>query len=136
MKWCFAKEFTVGRYVKRALFSPLPCSPYFVSDEARRYYLTPPEYRDPPEERPTEHQWALDAIGEFAQCMQTWVGNDDFLYCHWIAESEEDIYRQLDAFDLEGKVVSSMVNEIFQFMSAYRDSNQILRQYPENGDKW
>ena len=108
----------------------------FVSDEARSAYLTPPEYRDPPEERPTEHQWALDAIGEFAQCMQTWVGNDDFLYCHWIAESEEDVYRQLDAFDLEGKVVSSMVSEIFQFMSAYRDSNQILRQYPENGDKW
>ena len=102
----------------------------FVSDEARSAYLTPPEYRDPPEERPTEHQQALDAIGEFAQCVQTWVGNDDFLYCHWIAGSEEDVYRQLDAFDLEGKVVSSMVSEIFQFMSAYRDSNQTLRQYP------
>ena len=46
--------------------------------------------------------------------MQTWVGNDDFLYCHWIAESEEDVYRQLDAFNLEGKVVSLMVSEIFQ----------------------
>ncbi len=51
----------------------------FVSDEARSAYLTPPEYRNPPEEKPTEHQLALDAIGEFAQCMQTWVGNDDFL---------------------------------------------------------
>ena len=74
----------------------------FVSDEARSAYLTPPENRDLPEERPTEHQWSLDAIGEFAQCMQTWVGKDDFLCCHWIAESEEDVYRQLDAFDLEG----------------------------------
>ena len=85
----------------------------FVSEEARRAYLTPPEYRDPPEERPTEHQWAFDAIGDFAQCMQTWVGNDDFLYCHWIAESEEDVYRQPEAFDLEGNVVSSMANEFF-----------------------
>ena len=59
------------------------------------------------------------------------MGNDDFLYCHCIAESEEDVYRQLDAFDLEGKVVSSMVGEMFQFMSAYRDSNQILQQFPE-----
>ena len=67
--------------------------------------------------------------------MQTWVGNCDFLLCHWIAESEEDVYRQLDAFDLEGKVVSSMVSEIFKFMSAYRVSNQILRQYSENVDK-
>ena len=108
----------------------------FVSDEARKAYLTPPEKRNPPEERQTEHQGAIDAAGEFAQCMQTWVGNDDFLYCHWIAESEGDVYRQLNAFELEGKVVNSMVSEIFQFMSAYRDSNQILQQYPEEGDKW
>jgi len=84
----------------------------FVSEEARRYYFTPPGYRDPPEERPTKHQWALDAKGDFAPCMQTWVSNDDFLYCHWIAESDEDVYLQLEAFDLEGKVVSSMANEI------------------------
>ena len=102
----------------------------FVSDEARKAYLTPPEKRNPPEERQTEHQWAIDAAGEFAQCMQTWVGNDDFLYCHWIAESEEDVYRQLNAFELEGKVVSSMVSEMFQFMSVYRDSKQIFQQYP------
>ena len=38
----------------------------FVSEEAHSAYLTPPEYRNPPEERPTEHQWALDAIGGFA----------------------------------------------------------------------
>ena len=108
----------------------------FVSDEARKAYLTPPEKRDPPQERQTEHQWAIDAAEEFAQCMQTWVGNDNFLYCHWIAESEVDVYRQLNAFELEGKVVSSMVSEMFQFMSAYRDSKQIFQQYPEEGDKW
>ena len=108
----------------------------FVSDEARKAYLTPPEKRNPPEERETEHQWATDAAGEFAQCMQTQVGNNDFLYFQWIAESEEDVYRQLNAFELEGKVVSSMVSEMFQFMSAYRDSNQILQQYPEEVDKW
>ena len=108
----------------------------FVSDEARKAYLTPPEKRNPPEERHTEHQQAIAAAGEFAQCMQTWVGYDDFLYCHRIAESEEDFYRQLNAFELEGKVVSSMVSEMFQFMSAYRDSNQILQQYTEEGDKW
>ena len=50
----------------------------FVSEEARREYLTPPEKREPPEPRPTELQWAVQAVGEYAQCMQTWVGNDDF----------------------------------------------------------
>ena len=41
----------------------------FVSEEARREYLTPPEKREPPEPRPTELQWAVQAVGEYAQCM-------------------------------------------------------------------
>ena len=108
----------------------------FVSEEARREYLTPPEKREPPEPRPTELQWAVQAVGEYAQCMQTWVGNDDFLYCHWVAESEEDVYKQLHAFELEEKVVNSRATEMQQFMSAYRASDEIMRQYPSEGDKW
>ena len=108
----------------------------FVSEEARREYLTPPEKREPPEPRPTELQWAVQAVGEYAQCMQTWVGNDDFLYCHWVAESEEDVYKQLHAFELEEKVVNSRATEMQQFMSAYRASDEIMRQYPSEDDKW
>ena len=108
----------------------------FVSEEARREYLTPPEKREPPEPRPTELQWAVQAVGEYAQCMQTWVGNDDFFYCHWVAESEEDVYKQLHAFESEEKVVNSRATEMQQFMSAYRASDEIMRQYPSESDKW
>ena len=108
----------------------------FVSQEARQQYLKPPEERNPPEIRPTELQWAVNAIGEYAQCMQTWCGNDDFFYCHWVAESEDHVYRQLNAFELEGKIVNSRVSEMHQFNSAYRASDEVMRQYPENGDKW
>ena len=108
----------------------------FVSEEARREYLTPPERREPPEPRPTELQWAVQAVGEYAQCMQTWVGNDDFFYCHWVAESEEDVYKQLHAFELEEKVVNSRATEMQQLMSAYRASDEIMRQYPSESDKW
>ena len=108
----------------------------FVSEEARQGYLTPPEKREPPEPRPTELQWAVQAVGEYAQCMQTWVGNDDFFYCHWVAESEEDVYKQLHAFELEEKVVNSRATEMQQFMSAYRASDEIKRQYPSESDKW
>ena len=87
----------------------------FVSDEAREKYCTPPEKREPKEERLSEYQWAVQAAGEYAQCMQTWLGNDEFFYCHWVAESEEDVYRQLDAFELEGKVVNSLISEMHQF---------------------
>ena len=108
----------------------------FVSQEARQQYLKPPEERNPPEIRPTELQWAVNAIGEYAQCMQTWCGNDDFFYCHWVAESEDDVYHQLNIFELEGKIVNSRVSEMHQFNSAYRASDEVMRQYPENGDKW
>ena len=108
----------------------------FVSEEARREYLTPPEKREPPEPRQTELQWAVQAVGEYAQCMQTWVGNDDFFYCHWVAESEEDVYKQLHAFELEEKVVNSRATEMQQFMSAYRASDEIMRQYPSESEKW
>ena len=108
----------------------------FVSEEARREYLTPPEKREPPEPRTTELQWAVQAVGEYAQCMQTWVGNDDFFYCHWVAESEEDVYKQLHAFELEEKIVNSRATEMQQFMSAYRASDEIMRQYPSESGKW
>ena len=45
----------------------------FVSGEAREKYCTPPEKREPKEERLSEYQWAVQAAGEYAQCMQTWL---------------------------------------------------------------
>ena len=108
----------------------------FVSDEARKNYLTPPEKKDPPEKRKTEREWAENAVGKYARCMQTWCGNEEFFYCHWIAKSERDVYKQLEEFNLEGVVVNSMIQEAHQFVSAYRNSSDILRQYPEDGDKW
>ena len=108
----------------------------FVSDEARKEYLTPPEKKNPPQKRATEREWAEGAVGKYARCMQTWCGNEEFFYCHWIAKSERDVYKQLEEFNLEGVVVNSMIQEAHQFVSAYRNSNDILRQYPEDGDKW
>ena len=109
----------------------------FVSDEARKAYLTPPDKRDPPQKWETEYEWAERASsGEHAKCVQTWCGNEEFFYCHWIAKSEWDVYLQLEEFNLEGVVVNSMIQEVHQFMSSYRNSKEILRQYPEDGDQW
>ena len=68
-------------------------------------------------------------------CKPGW-GMMIFFYCHWVAESEEDVYRQLDAFELVGKVVNSLISEMYQFVTAYRASDEIMRHYPEVGDKW
>ena len=85
----------------------------FAYEETRLTYLTSGEKRDPPEARTRERQWAINAIGEYAQCMQTCCGNHDFYYYHWITKSKEYVCCQLDAFELDGKVVSSLITEIF-----------------------
>ena len=53
----------------------------FVSDEVRSQFVTPPEKRE------TEKEWVEKIQGKYARCVQTWVGNEEFFYCHWIAMS-------------------------------------------------
>ena len=107
----------------------------FVSDEARKEYLTPPEKRDPPQ-KPirTEREWAERSNGQYARCMQEFYGNDEFFFSHWIAKSERDVYRQLEEFGLDGKY-NSMVQELHRFTSAYRNSDA-PRSDPEEGMYW
>ena len=51
----------------------------FVSDEARRLILTPPEKRNPPQERDTERDWVEFAkSGQHAKIVQHWIMNEVF----------------------------------------------------------
>ena len=31
-----------------------------------------------------------------AECLQHWMGNDEFFFCHWFAESEDSIHEALE----------------------------------------
>ena len=107
----------------------------YIDDEAKKIYLTPPEKRDPPKKRETEREWAERASsGEFARCVQTWTTSEDFFYCHWIAASEEHVYKQLQAANLEGKVLTSLIHECHHFFSAYRNSDHIRAAFPDDED--
>ena len=97
-----------GKYSRDFLFLRT-----FAYEETRLMYLTSGEKRDSPAARTRERQWAINAIGKCAQCLQTWCGNHDLYYCHWIAKSEEYVCCQLDAFELDSKVVNSLITEIF-----------------------
>ena len=69
----------------------------FTTDEKRKQSLTPPEKRNPSSKRKTEREWAeATSGGKYARNMQKWIGNDEFLFCHWVAQSEQDVYRQLE----------------------------------------
>ena len=65
--------------------------------------------REPPEPRPTESMGGSGCWG--IRSMYANVGGQRyFLYCHWVAESEEDVCN------LEEKVVNSRASEMHQFM--------------------
>ena len=108
----------------------------FISDETRRAILTPPEKRNPPQKTKTEKEWGESHDGPYARCMQTWLTNEEFFYCHWVAKSEQDVYRQLEENGVEGKILNSVVHEAHEFMSAYRNSDKILESFPEGGMYW
>ena len=109
----------------------------FTTDEKRKQSLTPPEKRNPSSKRKTEREWAeATSGGKYARNMQKWIGNEEFLFCHWVAKSEQDVYRQLEENGVEGKILNSVVHEAHEFMSAYRNSDEILESYPEDGMYW
>ena len=109
----------------------------YVSDEARKEMLTPPEKRDPPQLRRTEREWAQEnAKRKNATVIQHWVTNEDFLYCHWLAKSEQDVYKTLEEMGMEGRLINSMAHEAHWYETAFRNSDKITPNLPENGYNW
>ena len=99
--------------------------------------LTPPEKRDPPQSRRTEREWAQEnAKRKNATVIQHWVTNEDFLYCHWLAKSEQDVYRTLEEMGMEGRLINSMAHEAHWYETAFRNSDKITPNLPENGYSW
>jgi hypothetical protein len=36
----------------------------------------------------TQKEWAASWKFEKCQCVATWIGDDDFFFCHWLAETD------------------------------------------------
>ena len=71
----------------------------FINDVARKQRLTPPEKRNPPTKRKSEQEWAEKASqGKHAKLLQQRIGNDEFLFCHWVAKSSRRIFRSRQVF--------------------------------------
>ena len=43
----------------------------------------------------TQKEWAAYCKFEKCRCVATWIGDDDFFFCHWLAETDEDIHNAL-----------------------------------------
>ena len=66
----------------------------------------------------THSEWAKNTIGEFATAVQVWQGNNSNFYCtHFQADSEENVYKQIEAWGMQ-KCFASMVIQTDRFTSA------------------
>ena len=75
----------------------------YLSDEIKKQFLMPP----PREDWQTDIEWSEDWTFVNAKCLGYWVGNDDFFFCHWEAEDEQDIHDALASKGLNEFVVTA-----------------------------
>ena len=62
---------------------------------------------------------------ENAQCLQIWQGKDEFLFCHWIAESEQDIHDYLDE-NGSGALIYTVCYTLIRFVSFFKQTGEPL----------
>ena len=62
----------------------------FHSDEMKKAF-----FRGLHKSELTDFEWRDGYIFEKCQCTGTWVGDDDFFFCQWESESEEDVLKAL-----------------------------------------
>jgi len=67
----------------------------------------------------TSKQWFASVEGERVKCLQHWLGNQDFWFCLWLAESENQVYQKFKA-KRAGKLFLTMAQE----MSVYATSDE------------
>ena len=59
--------------------------------------------------------------------MQEWLGKEDFFFCHWEAETQDNILAQFEDLGLD-KLMQTACYEMHHFTSAFRLSDE-PRQY-------
>lgn len=67
----------------------------------------------------TSKEWLALVDGKKVKCIQHWLGDQDFWFCHWIAESENQIHEKLEAIGAD-KLFLTMAQE----MSVYATSDE------------
>ena len=75
----------------------------------------------------THGKWAEDAVGEFATCFQTWLGNDSSFFCsHYLANSKENVEKQVQSWGTD-KYASFFVVEVDRFTSGLKPKHEKIK---------
>ena len=96
----------------------------YISEEHKKKVLAAPFEED----KITDIEWAK--LWEFKKCscIAAWQGNEDFFFCHWEADTEEDIHEALEENGLNKLCVTACYRIHF-----HADRNKLtgqIRSYP------
>ncbi len=66
-----------------------------------------------------------------AELRETWMGREEFFFCHWFAESESAINEAIDAVGA-GELMATLPNEVSVVLSSSNLNNQkLLNFFPQ-----
>ena len=77
----------------------------------------------------TEQEFFDSVKTDKAETLAHWMGKEDFFFCHWYAESEEDI------IDALGEETNSLILTLPHEMPRYISSNNISDELVVNPDE-
>ena len=63
--------------------------------------------------------------GEKARVLQHWAGKDEFFFCHWEAESEDDIHEVLAKIGAD-KFIITLANEMQRYVTKYEIKDETI----------
>ena len=75
----------------------------FHSDEMKKAF-----FRGLHKSELTDFEWRDGYVFEKCQCTGTWVGDDDFFFCQWESESEEDVLKALTSKGMDEYIFTAL----------------------------
>jgi len=96
---CF-QLFKLGKEMARKKYMAIHT---FHSDEMKKAF-----FRGLHKSELTDFEWRDGYIFEKCQCTGTWVGDDDFFFCQWESESEEDVLKALTSKGMDEYIFTAL----------------------------
>ena len=69
----------------------------------------------------TQSDWAKESTGEFATVLQKWIGTAEFFFSHCLADSEDNIIKQLEVWG----VINSSIQWLWRRIIGAQRINQL-----------
>ena len=96
------------------------CTHTFLGDEAKKMF-------EDASLDMTDRDMFAAVKTEKAEMLGHWRGEEDFFFCHWYAESEDDILENLEKVGFNS-LMNTLPNEMFLYVSADNITDTTARE--------